>query len=574
MDIVAIISEYLTLKKSGVTYKALCPFHIEKTPSFTVSPERGTWHCFGCGDGGDVISFVQKIDGLEFNEALERLANRAGIELKPLTRAEAEHRSDKVKVADVMELATGLYHQILINHPSAKGARDYLVKRGVSDEMAAKFKLGYAPNAWHTVEQMLIKKNLALKWAVVSGLSIAKTGGGFYDRFRGRLLFPIDDPSGKIVGFTGRVIEDQPDAPKYLNTSESPVFKKSEALYAISFAKSSMKQADLAVMMEGQMDVITAHQFGFTNAVATSGTAVTNDHLRILKRYTENVAFAFDSDAAGLKAARAAVTLALSAEMNPMMIAIPHGKDPDECIRYDKSLWQRAVDGARPAVEYFIDYSIGHAPQPLTALAKKTIVQQVFPLIETVKNAVEQADYLAILSRRLGVPQSSVISDFGNRDHKSAKGDDKDAEENNPLNRAESFDLERQTIGLMLTYFDQLHDVPGAHLENQALDRVYQLIKKNLGQKNGLEKVLHELPTAWQKRLDTIVIETIHRHEELEASLIDAEIKDSLARLTERDRDLRISANAQAIAAAFAAGDKDRARALLKSLDSDTINMD
>jgi DNA primase len=279
LDIVAVISDYLTLKKSGISFKAVCPFHSEKTPSFTVSPERQSWHCFGCGEGGDVISFVQKIDGLTFTEALERLAPRAGVEYQPSSPADNRIKSEKSKIMEVLELCARLFHEILQNHPTAIDARNYLEKRGIDAESIKKFRIGYAPNAWETVSSALTKKNLDLKWGFAAGMIAKRThGNSYYDRFRGRIVFPIDNQSGQIIGFTGRILNDIKDQPKYLNTPETPVFKKSEVLYGISLAKNAIRDKGFAVLMEGQMDVIAAHQFGFNNTVATSGTALTAEH--------------------------------------------------------------------------------------------------------------------------------------------------------------------------------------------------------------------------------------------------------------------------------------------------------
>jgi len=569
LDIVQIIGEYLTLKKSGVTYKALCPFHSEKTPSFTVSAERQSWHCFGCSEGGDVISFVQKIDGLDFKEALERLAAKAGVDLTPTDPQAVRTKSEKTAIANVLEMAANLYHEILLHHPIAKPARDYLQKRGVSEETVTQFRLGYAPDGWHMVEQMLQKKGLDVALGWQSGLAIRKgTTNQVYDRFRGRLMFPID-ATGRIIGFTGRILTDQTDQPKYLNTAESLVFKKSEAVYGLSLARKNIKEQKRAVMVEGQMDVVTAHQFGFTNTVATSGTAVTPDHLHLLKRYTDTVAFAFDNDAAGQKTARTAVELCLNQELNPLIIRIPHGKDPDEAIRHDRELWVQAVADAEGGVDYFINQAFADGAT-LNALRKKSISNALLPLIRQVKNSVEQAEYVRRLSNRLGVPEASVAADLKRSgSHEKLLQAPPSQATNEPV-----LDIERQIIGLCFTYFSQLPPLPDLTFDNQALQKIYDQVKQAREQGGTSEAVMNALPKQWQGRLNTLVIETLRRHEQLEESAIALEIIECLHRLSTKDRETRIANHARQIAAAFSKGDRAAARELLKSLDSDTINQE
>jgi len=569
LDIEQVIGEYVTLKKSGTTLKALCPFHSERTPSFTVSPERGTWHCFGCNEGGDVISFVQKIDGLEFREALERLAQKAGVELTPLKPADIKARSDKSTVLVVLESAAKLYHELLLRHPAAAEARTYLEQRGVNAESIKKFRLGFAPNAWHTIEQLLHKKQLEPKWGSVAGLTVKREkDSSFYDRFRDRLIFPIDDSSGAIIGFTGRILSESTDQPKYVNTSESPVFKKGEALYAISHARDAIRKAGLAVMVEGQMDVITAHQYGFINTVATSGTALTADHLRLLKRITENIAFAFDADAAGEKALRAASLIAWANGLNPLVITIPYGKDPDESIRHNKELWDKAVKEALPALDYWLTRAFAGRTS-LSGLQKKTISKDLISLIKQVPNAVEQAEYVRKLANELGISEQSIISDL-----KKTTLDQPTTTSPSPTVTDSSLnqsDLERQAIGLLLAYYSLIPALPAIHFENEALGQIYALIQKGAEHKGTVEEILQTVPKPWQDRLNTLILETLRRHDQLEQAAIKLEIVDCLQRLANREREERIHQNAQAIAKAFTSGDKAKAKELLKSLEHDII---
>lgn len=571
LDIVQIVSEYFPLKKAGVTYKALCPFHSERTPSFTVSSERQSWHCFGCSEGGDVISFVQKIDGLDFGETLEKLAAKAGVELdsfKPQARAQ---KNDKTILYTALDAATRLYHSLLLNHPSAEEARRYLAKRGLSAEIIAQFRLGYAPNAWHTSEQLMVKQGLSEDTSWRSGLAVKREGDkGFYDRFRDRIMFPIDDVSGRIIGFTGRLLQDYEDQPKYLNTSESQVFKKSEAVYALSHARTAIRQAKAAIVVEGQMDCLTSHQFGFTNTVATSGTALNEGFLRLLKRYCDTIMFAFDADSAGLKAARAAAHLSYSLELNPLIITIPYGKDPDECIRHDADAWKKAFSRAVSAVDYFIDQALIE-PGVLSAIRKKRIVQDLLPLIRSVKNAVEQAEYIKHLAEKLRTTEQSLYADL------------KHATAPSPLHNAEAepqkpslgeLDLERQLIGLIFAYFDLLPHLTQIHFENEALASIYQTSREAQDRKEDTAWILERVPKDWQDKISQLTAETMRRHEQLDNEAIKTEIEDLIKRIEDANRESRVITNARAIAAAFSKGNVGEARQLLKSLDSDTVTKD
>lgn len=569
LDIVQIISEYLPLKKAGISYKAQCPFHTEKTPSFTVSPERGTWHCFGCNEGGDVISFVQKIDGLEFREVLERLATRAGVALDNRPEDSAT-RSEKTVLYEVMDHVTRLYHELLLHHASATGARAYIKERGISDDMIVQFRLGFAPNAWHTIDQALAKKNLSLDLAWKSGLSVQKAGNRAYDRFRNRLMFPIDEPSSRIIGFTGRMLGNEEDQAKYVNTAESQIFKKSDAVYGISHAKQSMREQKRALMVEGQMDCLTAHQFGFTNAVATSGTALTEGHIRLLKRYTDTVAFAFDNDVAGRNAALNATRICFELEVNPLIVTIPHGKDPDESIRSDKVAFARALEEAKPAIVWFLNTAI-QEQSPLNAIKKKAITRELLALVRLVKNSVEQAEYIQALASALGVPESAVA---GELKHASERLHHSAVDAPPPtVKAAVTLDLERQIMGLLFAYYHLVPTLPPLSFENTALGELYKRIQAVQTKTGDINQLLAALPKDWQERLNTLVFETLRRHELLDETDIAQEIAEALVLQANKTREARVGQHARAIADAFSRGDKATARELLKSLDSDTIKI-
>jgi DNA primase len=353
LDIVQIIGEYITLKKAGANWKANCPFHNEKSPSFMVQAEKQIWHCFGCSKGGDVFTFVQEIEGLDFRETLKLLAKRAGVELsKSYNETDSSERN---RLLAINTAAAYFFHRMLLDMDASKPARDYLERRGMKAETVEAWQVGFVPDQWDLLTKYLLKKGHGINDLVTAGLTIKRdnadpaSGRGYYDRFRGRVMFPICDVHGNVVGFTGRVlVETEFSGGKYVNTPQTPLYDKSRVLYGIHKAKTAIKSEDLAVLVEGQMDVIACHQAGMANVVAASGTALTAEQIKILKRYTTTVAMAFDADSAGQNAGKRGAGVALEEGMNVKVIQIPSGfaKDADECLKKDKAVWFKAVAGA------------------------------------------------------------------------------------------------------------------------------------------------------------------------------------------------------------------------------------
>ncbi|MEK9158840.1 MAG: DNA primase, partial [Patescibacteria group bacterium] len=357
IDLADLVGEYVQLKKAGVNYKAPCPFHHEKTPSFLVSKEKQIWHCFGCGEGGDIFGFIMRIEGLDFPEALKLLAERAGVKLQEFhSEISASARN---RILDILKMAAKFYHKILLDSSQAEEARQYLNKRQVAAEMLEEFQIGYIPDEWDILTNFLLKKGFGINDLVAAGLTIKKEGGGYYDRFRGRIMFPIADVHGNVVGFTGRLLnENKVEAGgKYVNTPQTIVFDKSRLLYALDRAKQVARKQNKLIIVEGQMDVVSCYQFGQTNTVASSGTALTLDQVKLIKRFTNNIYIAFDMDAAGQHAADRGIDLALSEGMNIKIIVVPKdfAKDPDECLKKDPAVWFKSVEEARSIMDYFFD---------------------------------------------------------------------------------------------------------------------------------------------------------------------------------------------------------------------------
>jgi DNA primase len=418
LDIVDVISGYVSLKKAGRNFKGLCPFHAEKTPSFIVFPDTQTWHCFGaCGTGGDVFSFVMKRENLEFGEALRLLAKRAGVELAPRGPAETAAEKRKERLQEINAAAAQYFHNLLLQSEEGARAREYLAGREIASETINAFQLGYALDAWEALKGHLVGRGYQAADILAAGLIVEREGGGYYDRFRGRLIFPIRDTRGHVIGFGGRVLDD--GLPKYLNSPQTPLFDKSSVLYGIDLAKGAIRRENTAVIVEGYMDVLMAHQHGMANVVASMGTALTEAQLRLLKRLTKKFTLALDADAAGDQATLRGLAVAretLDRQIVPVptprgliryegrldaevrIITLPEGKDPDEVIREDADRWNELVQAALPVVDYYFE-ALTADLDLASAKGKSEAVRRLLPIIREITDNMEQTHYIQKLSR-------------------------------------------------------------------------------------------------------------------------------------------------------------------------------
>jgi DNA primase len=355
-SIVEIISDYLTLRKVGRNFNGLCPFHAEKSPSFTVSEEKGIFHCFGCGAGGSVFQFLMQYDHLTFPEAVERVASRYGIEIERESNGKMDRAlGERESLYRINERAAANYHKILLSHPAGRRALEYLKSRKVNEELARRFLVGYAPPTGSGLLDLLRKEQLSVKDALRLGLVGQRTGQQFHEKFFGRLMFPIINAGGKILGFGGRVIDG--GLPKYLNSSETPLFRKGAILYGLYQAKEEIRRADRVVVVEGYLDVIALHQFGFSSAVATLGTALTPDHVRLLGRYTRNIVALFDGDDAGRKAAARSFEIFVETGLLGRAAFLPAGEDPDTFVHsHGPEGLEQILDHAIPLADYYFSW--------------------------------------------------------------------------------------------------------------------------------------------------------------------------------------------------------------------------
>jgi DNA primase len=396
LNIVDVVSAYVTLTQAGNTYKGKCPFHNEKTPSFFVSPERGTYYCFGCGAKGDIFSFVQQFEGLDFMGSLKLLAEKAGVEITH------QPRDNKTDLYQILEEATQFFEKNLTKHPEV---RDYLHKRGLTDETIQEFRIGWVANEWRAIHDHLKKYQESDVEKV--GL-IKKTEKGYYDRFRGRIMFPISDSSGRVIAFTGRIFVDDGESAKYLNSPDTVLYDKGTTIYALDKAKNDIRKKNYTILVEGQMDLIMSHQAGIKNTVAVSGTALTEHMLTTLRRYTPNVIIAFDSDTAGKNAAYRASLMALALGMD-VKVSDNGEKDPADLILKNPESWKDVLRKATPIVEFELEQILATVEKRKQS---KAIIDKVLPIIASISSEMQKSQFVRLIKEKTGIPEEAIWEDI------------------------------------------------------------------------------------------------------------------------------------------------------------------
>ncbi len=409
LSIVDVVSQYVKLDRAGASLRARCPFHAERTPSFHVSPDRGTYHCFGCNVGGDIFSFVEAIEGLDFKGALKVLAEKAGV---PLVYERPEKRDERERLFELLEVATIFYTSRLND-----AAKKYLKDRGLSDATIQEFRLGLASDSWTAASEYLKAKKFSDKEILDAGLAKNRSTtltagserGSLTDKFRNRIMFPISDSAGRVVGFSGRTFGEHasPDAPKYLNSPETPLFHKSRILYGFDRAKTAIRKVNCAVLVEGQMDLLASHQAGWGNTVAVSGTAFTMEHAALIRRMTDNLVLALDADAAGIKAAGRAARSALQGGLNVKVARLPTGLDPADLIQTQgPEEWKKAIRDSKDIVTFLLDVLEEHTPQQ--DRFRRVVEAVVLPFLTDVQSPIAREQYLREIAKRLGVSEAAV----------------------------------------------------------------------------------------------------------------------------------------------------------------------
>ncbi len=430
LDIVDVVSGYTNLQKAGRNYKALCPFHQEKTPSFVVFPETQTWRCFGaCGEGGDAFNFVMKAEGWDFSETLRELAKRVGVEITPYSPEHTQKQEASERLWAILEETTRFFHDQLHTAPAAQIARDYLITRDLTEETAEAFMLGYAPDSWRNTLQHLQMQGYTQDEIIEAGIAIRNDEGSVYDRFRHRLVIPIRDSRGHTVGFGARAFTKEA-VPKYLNSPQGPLFDKSQLLFGLDLARRAIRETETAVIVEGYMDVMQAYQAGFFNVVAQMGTALTETQLKLLDRYASRLVLALDPDIAGVKATMRGLNVAqqtlgddqqVSFDPHGMMrytgmlnmdirvVTLPEGKDPDDLIRDNPAAWEALITRAIPVAEYVIQQSTAHLDNHSSYHEREQVARNLLPILTATESDLQRSGNIQALARRVRIDEKTLM---------------------------------------------------------------------------------------------------------------------------------------------------------------------
>lgn len=527
VDIVEIVSSYIPLKRAGRNFRALCPFHHEKTPSFMVSADKQIYHCFGCGAGGNSLSFIMQYERLEFLEAIEMLAKRAGVEVKHSSFAtKKEDLSVKTNLGKINELASFFYHKNLLALPEAGVARHYLKQRGVSEEAAKNMRLGFALDKWDALVEYLKTKGINPAPVAQLGLIIAKDkGSGFYDRFRNRIIFTIFDIKGGVAGFGGRVLpvasgaEGDNSLPKYINSPETPLYIKGNHLYGLNFSKDAIREKDLCLVVEGYMDFLIPYTCGINNLVASLGTALTRAQIRLIKRYTHNVVMVYDSDLAGELATLRSLDLFIEEEMNVKVVSLDKGYDPDLFVRkFGAALLEDRIKNAKNLFDYKLDFlKSRYGVKDIYDKAK--VIQEMLFTINKFNNAVIKAEYLRSLSQGLSVSESAILEEAA-----KVKDNFRQSETCENKNRLVKFQnnslaFEKLLVKLILQEEELIHrikdDISPSDFQDKHLSKIMHTVFElaRLGKGINPHKLLHHF--SGDAEVSSLVCELTASDEEL-----------------------------------------------------------
>ncbi len=490
LNLLDVVGGYLKLQKTGANYRGLCPFHSEKTPSFFVSPARQVWKCFGCNKAGDVFKFIQEIEGVEFGDALRTLAQRAGVQLK---REDSQLRTERQRLCEISELAVCFFEKQLNGSDVGKKAKEYLLKRGVTDESIGKWRLGYSPDKWRALSDFLVSRGYKRQETEKAGLAIkSETAGNFYDRFRGRIIFPIFDLNSQPVGFGARIFEpekakndkdtvsrEEVISAKYINTPATLIYDKSRILYGLDKAKLAIKKSDNCILVEGYMDVIMVSQNGFENVAAVSGTALTLYQLKILKRYSNNLLISFDMDTAGSSGTKRGINLAQAEEFNIKIVTMPEGMDPADVLLKKPDLWSGLVAGAKSIMEFYLETALKEHDRE-TADGKKKIAAVLLPAIKVIANRVEQTFWIERLAKELRAREEDLRAEMEKA--KADKAEVSSANNQPPVlekNKSKKEILEKRLFVLLAKYPDKLSLIEGGDFFSPEAKIVFDFFKNN-----------------------------------------------------------------------------------------------
>ncbi len=488
IDIVSLVGSYIKLDKSGTNFKGRCPFHNEKTPSFFVSPDRNSYYCFGCQAKGDIFTFVQEFEGLDFIGALKVLADRAGV---TLDRFEKGDKTEKERLFSVLEQATFFYQKELSKH---KPAEDYLALRGVTQTSVTNFRIGFAPLAWRDLFDFLTVKGVTVQDMLAVGLIKRKEGttDTFYDTFRGRIMFPISDSSGRVVGFSGRILVTDEKSPKYLNSPETQLFNKSEILFGLDKAKKDIRLKDYSILVEGQMDLVMMHQAGIINTVASSGTALTPEHLIKLRRLSNRVIMAFDGDNAGISASNRSAQIALSLGMDLKLAHMPVGKDPADLAKENPEELREVLKASKHIIDFYTDALLAKG------LDARKLGQEirtgVLPYVAQLPSMIEKSHFIKTIAQKAFIKEDALWSDLATVGTSSVVIKD-EATHSPPLRRTES--IERKVMGIIMWQKTKETRTPGIDIQD-----IEERVRNILGPR------VVELEIQFEKEKELLLFET------------------------------------------------------------------
>ncbi len=597
LDIVDVIREYIPLKAVGANFQALCPFHNEKTPSFVISPDKQIWHCFGCGRGGDVLSFVMEKENLSFIEVLRLLAVKAGVVLK---YENSQQYSKRNRILDILELASK-YYAHLITEAEGKEVLNYLLQRGLSWETIKNWRLGYSPDSWDRLYTFLKARPLSGKKYTdeeifIAGLSVKKNSAtegnydskpsSYYDRFRDRIMFPIWGVNDNIIAFTARInpaSNRSEKVGKYINSPQTQVYDKSKVLFGLNKAKTAIREQDLAIVVEGQMDVISGHQHGFNNLVASSGTALTADQVKLLKRFTSNVALLFDMDKAGQLATDRGIKAVLAQELNLKIIVLPDYKDPDECLQNKPDDLKQAILEAKPMLDYYF-FKIS-ADLDLDILDNKSQIRdKMFVMIDLVVNKTEQGYWLKRISESLGFFETDVREEFIKWQNKNrATIKTKISKELNPpiLETSREDKLAESLLALLIKFPEFINysvsnlvpeDLPSASMVQFYKDFIIYYNKEASLDYKNFRIYLVEIANGSEELLDKLILLGEKDFYSYESSQVKAEVINIITELQKYTKQKKIQKLQQAISSAEQAGRSEELAELMNKLKNLTIS--
>jgi DNA primase len=565
VDLVDLISHYVTLKKAGANFKALCPFHEERTGSFMVSPEKQIFKCFGCNESGNIFGFVMKMEGLNFPEAVKFLADRCGVVLIDNFKKNEIKKEDKNRLLLINELSCKYFEAILNKHHAGASAKEYLKKRGIGEEMIKKFRIGFVPSQ-RGLNDFLKKRGFSEEEIVKAGKP---------DRFFNRIMFPICDAMGNVIAFTGREFPES-RGPKYLNTAETSLFYKSRALYGINHARGDIRLKGTVVFVEGQMDVIASHQSGVKHCVASSGTAITEDHLKIMYRYGQKFILAFDNDEAGKKATEKAIEICLKENYNTDVVVMPDDfKDAGEVIEKEPKLWSKLIGKAIPAVQWHFEQVFGqYGENDLNGTQKKQIASKLLPIIKMLTDDIERQHYIQKLAKRLSISEEILNKTIANKGTMVEPA----IEENQPT----KLDCEGQVIAEILNHpalaKDLIEEIEEKYFDKKYITIVNKIkiwynrnihISENV-QKELLAYLRKNLQASEQQELENIITSSLNPKNELDASedgiVLESALQQGLEHLRQNYHEKEKINFARLISEAEESGDRKRVKELLGEL--------